>query len=104
MPKRNEETPHVSQGNVLDDLGFDTETNLELKIKSDLHLGILRLIRKRRYTPRELEQILDVQQSRVSELMRGKLSVMSLSKLAKYADKLHGHVEVKVSVTEKKAA
>jgi predicted XRE-type DNA-binding protein len=96
--------PHITRGNVLDDLGFDPKTTLELKIKAEIHLGILRLIRKRGYTSRDLEKLLGVPQSRVSELMNGKLSVLGLSKRARYADKLNGHIQVKVVVTEKRVA
>jgi probable HAF family extracellular repeat protein len=52
MPNgKNSQTRHVTTGNVLDDLGFAAETALELKLKADLHLGILKLIRKHGYTP-----------------------------------------------------
>jgi predicted XRE-type DNA-binding protein len=96
--------PHVTRGSVLDDLGFDPRTTLELKIKAEIHLGILGLIRKHGYTPKDLERLLGIPQSRVSELMNGKLSVLGLSKLARYADKLNGHIQVTVNVTEKRAA
>jgi predicted XRE-type DNA-binding protein len=102
MARRGE--PHVTRGNVLDDLGFDPKTTLELKIKAEIHLGILGLIRKQNYTPKDLERLLGIPQSRVSELMNGKLSVLGLSKLARYADKLNGDIQVKIMVTEKKAA
>ena|ERR1700677_644320 len=102
MARRGE--PHVTRGNVLDDLGFDPKTTLELKIKAEIHLGILGLIRKQNYTPKDLERLLGIPQSRVSELMNGKLSVLGLSKLARYADKLNGDIQVKIMVTEKNAA
>ncbi len=104
MRKRNNEKPHVTKGNVLDDLGFEPQVSFELKVKSELHLAILKLIRKRGYTAQELETILGIQQPRVSELMRGKLHLLSLNKLAEYADLLGGEAKVKVSLTEKKIA
>jgi predicted XRE-type DNA-binding protein len=102
MRKAKGEKPHVTAGNVLDDLGFDPQTALELKLKSELHMGILQLIRKRGYSPRDLERILTVQQPRVSELLRGKLNLLSVSKLLLYADQLGG--QAKVIVRSKKAA
>jgi len=85
---------HVTTGSVLDDLGFDQETALELKLKAELHLGILKLIRKHGYSPSDLEHCLDIPQPRVSELMRGKLHVLGIKKLLEYADKLGAYAKV----------
>ncbi len=79
---------HVTTGNVLDDLGLDPQSAHELKIKYELHKQIVALIGRRGYTRRELEKKLDVPQPRVSELMRGKLSTLSFSKLLYYAKQL----------------
>jgi predicted XRE-type DNA-binding protein len=100
MPK----PPHVTTGDIFQDLGFDAKTSLELRIKSDLHIGVLKLIRKHGYTPTQVGKILDVPQSRVSELLTGKLSLMSLSKLASYTDRLGAYVKISVQVREKSAA
>jgi predicted XRE-type DNA-binding protein len=97
--RRKPSEPHITSGSVLDDLGFAPEIALELKLKAELHLGILRLIRKHRYGARDLEGILRIQQPRVSELMRGKLDVLGIKKLLEYADKLGAYA--KVSVREK---
>jgi len=83
--KKNPSGRHVTEGNVLDDLGLDPQSSHELKIKYDLHRQIIALIEKKGYSPRELEQILDQTQPRISELMRGKLGTLSLSKLIYYA-------------------
>lgn len=93
---------HTTTGNVLDDLGFSAETALELKLKAELHLGILKLIRKHGYTPRELEACLGIQQPRVSELMHGKLHMLGIKKLLEYADKLGAYA--KVTLKAKSAA
>lgn len=85
---------HITAGNVLDDLGFAPETALELKLKAELHLGILRLIRKHKYSARELETCLEIQQPRVSELMCGKLNTLGIKKLLEYADKLGAYAKV----------
>lgn len=93
---------HTTTGNVLDDLGFAPEVALELKLKAELHLGILKLIRKHGYTPQQLQSCLEISQPRVSELMRGKLGVLGIKKLLEYADKLGAYA--KVIVREKTAA
>src|SRR5690349_21787430 len=102
MRKGQVDTPHVTKGNVLDDLGFDPKEALLLKLKSELHIGLLKLIEKHGYTPRDLERILDIQQPRVSELLRGKLSLLSIQRILLYADRLGGYA--KVTVADKKAA
>jgi predicted XRE-type DNA-binding protein len=79
---------HVTTSNVLDDLGLDPQSALELKIKYEIHSQLVALIERRGYTQRDLEKALDVPQPRVSELMRGKLGTLSVSKLLYYAKRL----------------
>jgi predicted XRE-type DNA-binding protein len=76
---------HDTEGNVLDDLGIDPQSAYELKLKSNLHCQIIALIEKRGYTPRQLEGILNQPQPRISELLRGKLGTLGISKLMYYA-------------------
>ncbi len=72
------------------------QDRLELKLKADLHQDILKLIKKKRFTPRQLEKIFDIPQPRVSELLRGKLSLLSVSKLLYYAHLLGAQVHVRL--------
>jgi predicted XRE-type DNA-binding protein len=88
---------------VLDDLGFDQQTTAELKLKIELHQGIMAIIKKHRHSPRDLEGILDVPQPRVSELMGGKLSTLGIRKLLGYLHKLNGEAELKVKERRKAA-
>jgi predicted XRE-type DNA-binding protein len=87
---------HVTRGNVLDELDLDEQELLELKMKADLHQDILKLIKKKKITPRQLEKLFDIPQPRVSELLRGKLSLLSVSKLLYYAHLLGAHSDVKL--------
>ena len=87
---------HVTRGNVLDELDLDDQELLELKLKADLHQDILKLIKKRKLTPRQLEKLFDIPQPRVSELLRGKLSLLSVSKLLYYANLLGARADVKL--------
>ena len=93
---------HVSKGNVLDDLGFSPEMSAVVKMKSDLFDKITDIIEKRKITPRTLEKILDKPQPRVSELLSGKISKLSIEKLLEYLERLGGEVSIKVKI--KKAA
>jgi len=72
------------------------QDRLELKLKADLHQDILKLIKKKKLTPRQLEKLFDIPQPRVSELLRGKLSLLSVSKLLFYANLLGARADVKL--------
>ena len=86
---------HVTRGNVFADLGFSAEEAAILELKTQLHLEIMRVIEKRKLTPRQLEKLLDVQQPRVSELTSGKISRMTADLLTKYLYRLGREVKVK---------
>jgi len=88
----------------LDELGLDRQAALELKLKAGLHQKILQLVKRRGYRARDLESILEIQQPRVSELMRGKLSTLSVARLLLYADRLGAEAEVKLRQVRRAAA
>ena len=97
MPnKRSEGNEYRVAGSVLDELGLDRQAALELKLKAALHQKILQLVKQRGIRARDLERILEIQQPRVSELMRGKLSTLSVARLLLYADLLGVEAEVKL--------
>ena len=106
MPnKRSVEGEYRISGSVLDELGLDRQGALELKLKAAaLHQNILQLIKRRKYSARDLERILRVQQPRVSELTRGKLSTLSVARLLLYADLLGAKAEVKLRQIRANAA
>ncbi|MGA7685938.1 MAG: XRE family transcriptional regulator [Terriglobales bacterium] len=92
--KRSVEGEYRVSGSILDELGLGRQGALELKLKVALHQNILQLIKRRRYGARDLERILRIQQPRVSELTRGKLSTLSVARLLLYADLLGAKAEV----------
>lgn len=73
---------------IFHDLGFSEQESISLTLKADLHSKILEVIGKQKLKPRELEKILDVPQPRISELLNGKISAMSIEKLISYLEKL----------------
>jgi predicted XRE-type DNA-binding protein len=87
---------HRTRGSVLDELNMSEQDRLELKLKADLYQDILKLIQKKKITPRQLEKLFDIPQPRVSELLRGKLSLLSVSKLLYYANLLGARADVKL--------
>ncbi len=80
------------------------QERLELKLKADLHQDILKLIRKKKFTPRQLEKLFDIPQPRVSELLRGKLSLLSVSKLLYYAHLLGAHADIRLKASGRRIA
>ena len=92
------------EGSVLDALGVDRQAALGLKLKAGLHQRILQLVKRRGYRARELERVLRIQQPRVSELMRGKLSTLSVARLLLYADLLGAEAEVRLKARARAAA
>ena len=88
----------------MDELGLDRQGALELKLKAALHQKILQLVKRRRHTARDLERILQIQQPRVSELMRGKISTLSVARLLLYADLLGAEAEVNLRRAKAHAA
>lgn len=78
--------PHVTYGDVFDDLGFSPEQATGLKFKADLYQAIL--ARARKYSQKELQVILGEPQPRVSELLNGKIAKKSVDKLLCYAGRL----------------
>ena len=105
MPnKRSGKDEYRVTGSVLDELGLDRQAALELKLKAALHQKIVELLKRRRHSARDLERILNVQQPRVSELMRGKLSTLSVARLLLYADLLGARAEVKLKARAHAAA
>lgn len=91
--KKNKPT-HVSRGNIFEDLGFPSEEASVMLLKASMHSEILKVIEKHKLTPRQLEKVLGVPQPRVSELIRGKISGMSLDLLSKYLFRLGREVKV----------
>jgi len=87
---------------VFHDMGFSEHESLTLTVKADLYSKILEVVEKKKIKPRELEKILDVPQPRISELLRGKLSLLSIEKLLSYLEKMG--IETSVSFKTKHAS
>lgn len=92
---------HVSQGSVFDSLGFSESESAALKIKADLYRELLQLVKQYGLSQRDLQRILDQPQPRISELLNGKISMMSIEKLVNYLDRLGAHASVKVTAPKK---
>jgi predicted XRE-type DNA-binding protein len=84
---KNEPT-HITRDNVFLDIGFPPEKALALKFKAKILVAILDEVKRRKYRQAQLVDILDEHQPVVSNLLRGKITRMSIEKLLIYADRL----------------
>jgi predicted XRE-type DNA-binding protein len=90
---------HVTRRNVLDDLGFSPEHATALKVKAELYQAILKCAKK--YSQKQLQVIFGEPQSRVSELLNGKIANKSVDKLLYYAGRLGIEAKAKFAQTRK---
>ena len=87
---------HIVKGNIFDALGFSASEASALKIKAEILSAILEHARSKRYTQKDLVEILDEYQPSVSNLLKGRISQVSIEKLLRYADRLH--LETRIAV------
>jgi len=92
MKKKN----HVTTGDIFDDL-YSGEEAIEMKLRSDLMIKIRKAAEAKELTQHQLTKILDVPQSRVSDLLLGKIDKFSVSALIKLASRLGLKVKLVVS-------
>lgn len=90
---------HVTHGSVFDDVGFSPKKAASVRLKAELHRKIVR--RAEHYSQRELQSILAERQSRVSQLLHGKISGFTLDMLVHYAESLGIHTEIKTTESRK---
>lgn len=92
-----ERTPHLTRGSVLDDLGFGPSEVLEIKVKAEIYRDLLQYITERGFAQQELGTLLGIHQPDVSNLLNGRVSKFSVSKLIKFAGKLNLGAQVKLT-------
>jgi predicted XRE-type DNA-binding protein len=85
-----------SSGNVFEDLGFDTSEAENLKLRAQLMRELEKLIHDARLTQSDAAELLNIHQSRVSDLVRGKIDRFSIDTLVKLLARTGRQVEMKV--------
>ena len=85
-----------SSGNVFKDLGFSEAEAENLKLRAQLMRELDTLIHDKRLTQSDAAELLGIHQSRVSDLVRGKIDRFSIDMLVKLLAKTGHHVEIKV--------
>jgi predicted XRE-type DNA-binding protein len=88
---------NITKGDIFDDLGLSPQEALEAKVKADIWRDLLAHIEKLGMDRSSLAHALKVHQSDVSNLMRGKFSKFSTSKLIALAVRLNMGVQVKLT-------
>jgi predicted XRE-type DNA-binding protein len=96
MAKKIKAVTHITTGDVLDDLGFSRSEATALKVKAELLDAIRAEIERKGYTQRQLVEILDEHQPAVSNLLRGKITQVSIEKLLRFSDRLGMKATVKI--------
>jgi predicted XRE-type DNA-binding protein len=91
---------HIVKGNVFDALGFSASEASALKIKAELLSAILEHVKATGYTQAQLAGVLDEYQPSVSNLLRGRISQVSIEKLLRYADRLRLQTSIAVRPIE----
>lgn len=93
---------HIVKGNIFDALGFSASEASALKIKAEILSAILEHVRTEGYTQAQLVDILDEYQPSVSNLLKGRISQVSIEKLLRYADRLHLQTSIAVRPIERR--
>jgi predicted XRE-type DNA-binding protein len=91
---------HVVKGNIFDALGFSSSEASALKVKAEILSAILEHVRTEGYTQAQLVELLDEYQPSVSNLLKGRISQVSIEKLLRYADRLHLETSIAVRPME----
>jgi predicted XRE-type DNA-binding protein len=85
---------HSSSGNVFADLGLSNPE--ELLIKAELTHQISEIISIRQLTENEAAELLAIDRSNLSRLLRGKLSDFSVEQLFRFLNALGSNIEIHV--------
>jgi predicted XRE-type DNA-binding protein len=91
---------HITKGDIFDDLGFSPAETLEAKIKADIWQALIKHIEQHEYSQASLVATLKAHQPDVSNLLKGKISRVSITRLIQYASRLNLDARVKVTSPE----
>ncbi|QDU87837.1 hypothetical protein Pla175_12040 [Pirellulimonas nuda] len=89
--------PRVSTVETLfEDIGFSAEEAAVLRLKTTLHIELMKIIRKRKLSPKGVGELLGMKQPNVSKLLGGNLDRTSSDRLTRYLSVLGQEVRVEV--------
>lgn len=87
--------------NVFGELGFSPEESYVLSLKAQLAAIIVKAVHKQELSQKQLAKLWHVPQPRVSEVMTGKLTVISIDRLVEFLGLLGVEVLVKAKFSPK---
>ena len=90
--------------NLFEDLGFSAEESRVLTLKAQLATLIVRLTRARQLSQKDLGKLWGVPQPRVSEVMTGKLNLISIERLIEFLGALDVEIVFRAKSSRKKAS
>ena len=80
---------HITHGDIFDDLGFSPADTLEAKVKAEIWQALIDCIARQRFTQADLVLRLKAHQPDISNLLKGKISRVSITRLIQYAGRLN---------------
>ena len=92
-----------SSGNVFLDIGFPPHEAQNLRVRADLMIELIRLVRSRKLTQVAASKLFDVSQPRMSDLMTGKIDRFSIDALVEMLARAGRRVEIKTSPSRRVA-
>jgi len=96
---QNNKPGHITKGDIFDDLGFSPGETLESKIKADIWQALMKHIEQRGFSQAYLVTRLKAHQPDVSNLLKGKISKVSITKLIQFAGRLNLDARIKVTAS-----
>lgn len=91
-----------SRENIFENMGFSDEEAKELQFRSFLMNIIIRYIKLENLTQKETAQRFEITQSRISNLVRGKIDLFSTSMLLAMLEKVGFKIYENIQVNAKK--
>lgn len=85
-----------SSGNVFQDFGFESGQAENLRLRSELMIELKLITHARHLTQNQAAELLGIQQSRISDLVRGKIDRFSIDTLVKLLGRAGRYVEMKI--------
>ena len=83
-----------TSGNVFHDIGFPPHEAQNLRIRADLMIELIRIVRSRKLTQATASKLFGVSQPRVSDLMTGKIDRFSIDALVEMLARAGRRVEI----------
>jgi predicted XRE-type DNA-binding protein len=92
--------PHYKRVNI----GLMTNASELDKAKYDICQSISRYKRMNNFTPAKLARKIGISQAKTDDILFGRINELNFEELASYAEKLNGHLQVKVSYERETAS